>query len=633
MINSDYPGDREAYLRRLSPGLFLETNIPRLLQLLLECGVGYFGMDSAGVILFNSGDSRDSWEIDYSCTLEIAAAYPGAFFYGDGAPLRQVLEIPGGVTWNIASGESSGQAWADAGFTAAAAAPLTERQQTMGIIHFHTSRRDTSSTVTDPAALTLFIRWASAAVCNARRHEKNRNRLKFLEASHNELEKFVLKRAAELENVNHSLEMEISERRKLESALKNQSARLEERLKELHCLYAVSQLAVDADLEEETLFIRALEAIRENWHTPDKTAVRIIIMGGQYATENWNSGAPILSADIEVDKIKVGILEVGYLENIYLSPDGDWLEEDRKLIHALAALLGEYVQRKLKEEEINGYKGHLEEMVRLRTAELEQFVFVASHDLQEPLRKIQAFCDRLICRTASSLDEKGAFYMERIIHNAGVMRHLLDDLTLYAQVIKKVRTFKRINPRNLFQRIISDAATLVSEKQAVFHLRELPALWGDEWRIRELFRNIISNALKFSKEDVPPNVRIEALPVDENFVDIVVADNGIGFDERYAARIFKPFQRLHCKDEYHGTGMGLSVCKKIVEQHGGVISVRSTPGEGSSFSLRLPLYSGSEHDNGEDDDPGITLLVANLPDPSGGVSSPPCFPSEKEELK
>ncbi len=246
--------------------------------------------------------------------------------------------------------------------------------------------------------------------------------------------------------------------------------------------------------------------------------------------------------------------------------------------------------RKKTEEELHEYKEHLEEMVHERTAELEQFVFVASHDLQEPLRKIQAFGDRLVHRTESKLDQKGTFYIERMMCNASNMRQLLDDLLLYSRVIKKMSTFKEIDMNAMVADIILELGMEDNQKKRTFSIQELPFMWGDQWRIRELVLNLVTNALKFVHPDRAPKIVIEGKCVEDKWVDFSVKDNGIGFEQRYVGRIFKPFQRLHTRTEYEGTGMGLCIGKKIVEQHGGTILVKSTPGSGSTFTVRLPAF-------------------------------------------
>jgi signal transduction histidine kinase/FixJ family two-component response regulator len=219
--------------------------------------------------------------------------------------------------------------------------------------------------------------------------------------------------------------------------------------------------------------------------------------------------------------------------------------------------------------------------------ELQQFTSVASHDLKEPLRKIQFFGNLIM--DSGGLPEKTASYMDKIIRSSGRMSQLISDLLSFARISEELQ-FRPTNLNEIINDILVDLELSVQEKKAVVVVENLPQPEVVPSLIRQLFQNLISNALKFSKPDVPPRITIrsETLPGAET-CRILVSDNGIGFDEKYKDKIFTLFQRLHAREAYEGTGIGLTIAKKIVERHNGDISVESTPGQGATFALLLPL--------------------------------------------
>ena len=226
--------------------------------------------------------------------------------------------------------------------------------------------------------------------------------------------------------------------------------------------------------------------------------------------------------------------------------------------------------------------------LELVNAELQEFAFVASHDLQEPLRKIQTFCDLARKRCAPALDNTGKEYMDRVINSASRMRQLLEDLLAFSRVASRPESFQKID-LNLPARAAANTFELSRiESGCQIQIDDLPVIDAHENQILQLFQNLIGNAIKYSGSDTP-KIRIYGKIDEETTCEIRVEDKGIGFDQRFAERIFKPFQRLHGRDEYEGTGMGLAICRKIVERHGGTIRAESEPGQGASFIIRLPV--------------------------------------------
>jgi signal transduction histidine kinase/PAS domain-containing protein len=228
-------------------------------------------------------------------------------------------------------------------------------------------------------------------------------------------------------------------------------------------------------------------------------------------------------------------------------------------------------------------------MLEQSNRELEDFVHVASHDLQEPLRKIQTFADRLANMPQESLNDRARDYLDRMNRAAGRMQALVLDLLRYAHLTSKPEPFTPFNLKDPIEEAVLDLGVLCEEVKGSIECDALPDLEADRVQMRQLFQNLIANGLKY-RSDRKPLVRIyDNSPPNGLFWKIHVEDNGIGFDECYLDKVFRPFQRLHGKDSpYQGTGMGLAICRKIVERHGGSITARSKPGEGATFIVELP---------------------------------------------
>lgn len=221
--------------------------------------------------------------------------------------------------------------------------------------------------------------------------------------------------------------------------------------------------------------------------------------------------------------------------------------------------------------------------------QLENFAYVASHDLQTPLRAIMGFTQVLRDELEERLDDEQRRYFGHIVNATGNMNRLIEDLLTYSRVNTRDTNWEQLSPKELLQNLLVELQPEVEAHQALVQLHDLPAtIQGDRTRLRQLFQNLITNALKFRQEGQVPLVDIHAAQ-DERFWHFVVRDNGIGVEPEYQQRIFLLFQKLHSPDDYEGTGIGLAVCKTIVEQHGGQIWLKSTPGEGASFHFTLAM--------------------------------------------
>ncbi len=231
------------------------------------------------------------------------------------------------------------------------------------------------------------------------------------------------------------------------------------------------------------------------------------------------------------------------------------------------------------------------EELRRSNAELEQFAYVASHDLQEPLRMVTSYTQLLAQRYEGKLDSDADEFIAYAVGGAKRMQGLIQDLLAYSRVARPGREFEPADCETVLQYALADMEVLIAESGAVVTHDSLPTLTVEQVQLGQVFKNLIENAVKFRSED-PPRVHVSAEQQSDEWV-FSVRDNGIGIDPEYAERIFVIFQRLHGKEEYPGTGMGLTICKKIVEGHGGRIWVESEAGRGATFHFRLPAVAGT----------------------------------------
>jgi PAS domain S-box-containing protein len=240
--------------------------------------------------------------------------------------------------------------------------------------------------------------------------------------------------------------------------------------------------------------------------------------------------------------------------------------------------------RKRAEEELRSALTRLEQSNR----ELEDFAYVASHDLQEPLRKIQAFGDLLRAKHAAALPEQGRDYIERMQAAAKRMQILINDLLSFSRVTTKAQPFVRVDLGQVAAEVVKDLETRTHESGGRITVGAMPVIEADPLQMRQLLQNLAGNALKFHRPDVPPVVDVHGA-VEDGLCRITVSDNGIGFEEKYAERIFTMFERLHARARYEGTGIGLSICRKIAERHGGEIVAHGRVDEGATFVVTLPV--------------------------------------------
>ena len=263
----------------------------------------------------------------------------------------------------------------------------------------------------------------------------------------------------------------------------------------------------------------------------------------------------------------------------------------------LVGIAEDITERKAAEQKLHEFAAQLERNNR----ELQDFAYVASHDLQEPLRKVRTFGDRLKTKCGASFSDDGRDYLDRMLSAAGRMQTLIEDLLSFSRVTTQAKPFVALDLNGVAHEVLSDLEVRIEQLQGRVELAELPTVQADPTQMRQLLQNLIGNALKFHRPDEKPVVKVSARPLADltdsgarktkpQFFQLVVEDNGIGFEEKYLDRIFTVFQRLHGRGEYEGTGVGLAICRKIAQRHGGDITATSRPGQGASFLVTLPLF-------------------------------------------
>ncbi|CAN7635697.1 PAS domain S-box protein [Acidovorax delafieldii] len=324
-----------------------------------------------------------------------------------------------------------------------------------------------------------------------------------------------------------------------------------------------------------------------NWHFSyvNHEALRVLDVQREemLGKEIWQAFPGSYNSDLGIRyRTTMSTGEAQHFESYY-EPYDAWFE-----VHAYPAEEGlsvyfrDITSRKVSEEALRNTMAELERSNR----ELQEFAFVASHDLQEPLRKIQTFSERIGDRE-SMLDDEGRDYLRRMSSAASRMQALIIDLLNYSRVGTRAREFSQVKMDSVVQDVIQDLEAAIAERRAQVECGNLPAVHGDASQLRQVMQNLISNAIKFCPPEKVPKICIRAEQLTADGWTLIVEDNGIGFDEKYLDKIFAPFQRLHARGNYPGTGIGLAIVKKIIERHGAEITASSQIGIGSIFKIRF----------------------------------------------
>jgi PAS domain S-box-containing protein len=284
-------------------------------------------------------------------------------------------------------------------------------------------------------------------------------------------------------------------------------------------------------------------------------------------------GLPLLNHSGEV----IGLL--GIMDN---NPITD-VDNVKSILSIFASRAGAELQRRFAEERLSKKAMELERANK----ELQDFAHIASHDLQEPLRKIIILGDRLK-PTIPNSSEKGQDYLDRMQKSAGRMRGFIEDLLHYTKVEMKALPFEPVDLNEISKDIINELEYRIKETQGTVNIKNLPVIEADPFQMRQLFLNMIGNGLKFYRKGVPPVINLDSVCKINRMWEISVEDNGIGIEAQHMDRIFKPFERLHSRNAFEGTGIGLTICNKIATRHGGDISVKKNPQNGVTFHITLP---------------------------------------------
>ena len=424
------------------------------------------------------------------------------------------------------------------------------------------------------------------------RTEDLRKAMDDLARSNTELEQRVAGRTAQLQTANKQLESELAERARIEGAIRESEERF----------HRLSEASLEAIvIHDEGILLNAnSQYSRMFGYTPEELP-----------------GKQVIPLTVAPEAIEAMLKEIatggeGPYESTGLRKDGTRFpmeirvrEMEYKGRKARVAAILDITERKKAEEELMKYRAHLEEMVKTRTeelrkamddlarsnTELERFAYVASHDLQEPLRMVTSYLQLLERRYKDKLDGDALEFINYAVDGSTRMKTLINDLLAYSRVGTRGKEFVLTDCEAILERVLNTLQVSIKENRAQVTHDPLPKLMADDTQLEMLFQNLIGNAIKFHGEK-PPRVHVGVKKVKKNWV-FSVKDNGIGIDPQFFERIFIIFQRLHNREDYPGTGIGLAISKRIVERHGGRIWIESQPEKGSTFFFTLPIKGGS----------------------------------------
>jgi signal transduction histidine kinase len=336
----------------------------------------------------------------------------------------------------------------------------------------------------------------------------------------------------------------------------------------------------------------------------------IFITAHSYSDESIYEGYKAGAVDYIYKPIKPQLLKtkVAIFIDLYRKTQA-LVKQEATLRTINKSLENEVKERKHSEQKIKKLNQQLLENIHTlenANAELARFAYVASHDLQEPLRKIQTYGDLLKTKYQGTIEGEGQFYIDRMQKGSQRLQRLIRDILTYSRLTDNNSFFVKSNLNAIIHEIIADLEVAINERKAKIIVEDLPELYVNPGQISQLFQNLISNALKFSRKNITPEIYITSeisnkageLPANgKQYCNISISDNGIGFEEVYMEQIFTLFKRLNDSSEYEGTGIGLAICKKIVEQHKGFINAKSSLNKGSTFIISLPLQINNQDTN------------------------------------
>ena len=520
--------------------------------------------------------------------------------------------------------------------------PIIRSGRVYGEVELWESRRRREFTPQETKLAQTIAQHAASVIENARLFKQVQNHAALLEAE-------VAVRTAELEISNEQLTQEIEERKRIEEELLARSVSLSTINTIANTIYRtfdVQELVSEAvnglmdypkfmgvsiyrlNSADQTLHLMAHRGFGQDVVDTGRSisvdgsingyAVRQKEIVISYDFGNDERVVPALAQMLYEEGVRgIAVIPIMVQDEVFgtysiVLPENVTLtRQEQEMLMAISSSLGlamanaQYVrqieaeikERQQVEEELKVYAAELEHSNR----ELQDFAYVASHDLQEPLRKIQAFGDRLQQTYSDRLDERGLDYLRRMESAATRMRTQIEDLLAFSRVTTAAQPFSWVDMSKIVAGVLSDLEIRIEEMAATVEVNPLPMIMADPAQMRHLMLNLMGNALKFHRSDTPPQVQIKSHYVQDydelsdgrmvsrQMVQIVVQDNGIGFEEKYQERIFNLYERLHSRQEYEGTGMGLAICRKIVLRHNGRIQAKSQLGRGATFIVTLPV--------------------------------------------
>ncbi|HET6567670.1 MAG TPA: PAS domain S-box protein [Rhodothermales bacterium] len=499
-------------------------------------------------------------------------------------------------------------------------APLTAHGHTLGVITFIAAEAERRYTEADLPAIEELARMCALAVDNARLYSE--------------------------------AQREIDERRRAEEAVERLNKDLQRRVEELQAILDLAPVGFGIAMDPTSTYVKPNPALADMLGIHPQQNASSTGPGADKLPFKWlRNGLEIPAEELPIERAaREGITTRG-MEVEIARNDGRRLTvlkyalplyDERGNVRGSLGAVIDITDRKRAEMELKQLNETLEQRVGKRTAQLEEanrhlkgeiterrraeraaehtndelvrrnrelqdFAYVASHDLQEPLRKIHSFADLLAGEYKDVVDEDGRMYLDRIQNAASRMSGLIHDLLQFSRVATQGQPFEKLDLNHIVNEVLTDLEVRIKEVSGKVEVGALPQIEADPVQMRQLFQNLIGNALKFHKPDVPPVVNVSGTILKSSNAHaairktcrLEVSDNGIGFDEKYVDRIFSPFQRLHGRDEFAGTGMGLAIVRRIVERHHGTITAHSTPGKGSIFVVALPVEQVGDAENAE----------------------------------
>jgi PAS domain S-box-containing protein len=553
---------------------------------------------------------------------------------------------PKGFTWKTIIEEKAiycadtdkdnviGPAGRDLGTKSYLSIPIQSEGKTLGALIIH-SKKKNAFNEEELKLLEIVSRQIEVAINNAKQAEALRQSEEALQKANEELEARVVERTAELKNANEQLFVEITERKQAEEALRKSLAQLAKKNRYETIISTVTR-SVHKSIDLQEVLENAVDAMSENIDRAKNVSIYLVegdtaVIKTYRGYPDWFieragriphprgitwkaiiEGKPIYCGDVDRDTVigpagrqlgtKSYVAMPIYLEgkavgviNINSPEKNAFNEEELKLLEIVAQQIEVAIKNAQKAEALRQSEEALsrqaQELAR-SNAELEQFAYVASHDLQEPLRMVASYMQLLERRYKDKLDSDAKEFINYAVDGSKRMQRLINDLLMYSRVGTRGKPFEQTDCNTVLDKALNNLKIAIEERKALVTHDPLPTVMGDPTQLIQLFQNLIGNAIKFCNGRRPEvHIGVESKSGDWLFS---VRDNGIGIAPEYFERIFVIFQRLHNKEEYSGTGIGLAVCKKIVERHGGRIWVESELGKGTTFYFTIPVIGGNQ---------------------------------------